>query len=125
MQEAPFCRPHLYLTYAEAYKTGRVRDTGIETSFPQPDNLVKLQLSMDSAKSQGLFPPGNGSSTGSQRGMMNFRKIPPNQFRQSYTNRASSSTGAAFDPPLTLPSDKAKLDNEELAQLDINKSPYR
>jgi hypothetical protein len=70
MQEAPFCRPHLYLTYAEAYKIGRVRDTGIETSFPQPDNLAKLQRSMDSAKSQGLFPPANGSSTGSQRGMM-------------------------------------------------------
>ncbi|KAH9872652.1 hypothetical protein J1614_005046 [Plenodomus biglobosus] len=57
MQETPFCRPHLFVTYAEADTMGLLRNTGTEQPFPRPDNLSKLQRSMDSARSIGLYPP--------------------------------------------------------------------
>ncbi|KAF2031403.1 hypothetical protein EK21DRAFT_88115 [Setomelanomma holmii] len=59
MQETPFCRPRLFLTYSDAEKSGKVRYVGMEQSFPQPDNLSKLQRSMDSARTIGLYPPHN------------------------------------------------------------------
>ncbi|KAF2854426.1 hypothetical protein T440DRAFT_275477 [Plenodomus tracheiphilus IPT5] len=57
MQETPFCRPRLFYTYAEAEVIGLLRATGTEQGFPRPDNLSKLQRSMDSARSIGLYPP--------------------------------------------------------------------
>lgn len=58
MQETPFCRPRLFLTYADvAQGAGVCRSTGTEQAFPIPDNLSKLQRSMDSAQTIGLFPP--------------------------------------------------------------------
>jgi hypothetical protein len=63
MQETPFCRPRLFLTYTEAEKSGKVRYVGVEQSFAEPDNLSKLQRSMDSARTIGLYPPHNYSSS--------------------------------------------------------------
>lgn len=57
MQETPFCRPRLFISYDDAVAAGSARDTGLEWYFPTPDNLSKLQRSMDSARSVGLFPP--------------------------------------------------------------------
>ncbi|KAI8940878.1 hypothetical protein NX059_002138 [Plenodomus lindquistii] len=57
MQETPFCRPRLFFTYAEANVMGFLRNAGTEQAFPRPDNLSKLQRSMDSARSIGLYPP--------------------------------------------------------------------
>jgi hypothetical protein len=57
MQETPFCRPRLFLTYQDAEMFSKLRYTGTEQSFPRPDNLSKLQRSMDSARSVGLYPP--------------------------------------------------------------------
>ncbi|KAJ4324125.1 hypothetical protein N0V94_001481 [Neodidymelliopsis sp. IMI 364377] len=57
MQETPFCRPRLFLTYLDADVSDKLRSTGTEQSFPRPDNLSKLQRSMDSARSVGLYPP--------------------------------------------------------------------
>ncbi|KAH9860225.1 hypothetical protein IAQ61_012009 [Plenodomus lingam] len=57
MQETPFCRPRLFCTYAEADIMGALRNSGTEQAFPRPDNLSKLQRSMDSARSIGLYPP--------------------------------------------------------------------
>lgn len=57
MQETPFCRPRLFFTYADAEAMARLRSTGTEQAFPRPDNLSKLQRSMDSARSVGLYPP--------------------------------------------------------------------
>ncbi|KAF2128382.1 hypothetical protein P153DRAFT_386503 [Dothidotthia symphoricarpi CBS 119687] len=62
MQETPFCRPRLILTFTDADAAGNLRSTGTEQSFPRPDNLSKLQRSMDSARSVGLYPPHGYSS---------------------------------------------------------------
>jgi len=67
MQETPFCRPRLFLTFADAELTGKLRSAGIEQAFPRPDNLSKLQRSMDSARTIGLFPPHGFSSTTEHR----------------------------------------------------------
>ncbi|KAJ8113917.1 hypothetical protein OPT61_g4076 [Boeremia exigua] len=57
MQETPFCRPRLFLTYVDADLADKLRSTGTEQPFPRPDNLSKLQRSMDSARAVGLYPP--------------------------------------------------------------------
>ncbi|EMD92027.1 hypothetical protein COCC4DRAFT_145458 [Bipolaris maydis ATCC 48331] len=62
MQETPYCRPRLIFTLADAEMMGQLRTAGTEQAFPRPDNLSKLQRSMDSARSIGLYPP-NGYST--------------------------------------------------------------
>ncbi|KAH7348090.1 RNA recognition motif 2-domain-containing protein [Pyrenochaeta sp. MPI-SDFR-AT-0127] len=62
MQETPFCRPRLFFTFADAEIMGQLRNTGTEQAFPRPDNLSKLQRSMDSARSIGLYPPHGYSS---------------------------------------------------------------
>jgi hypothetical protein len=67
MQETPFCRPRLFLTYVDAEVTGKLRSTGTEQVFPRPDNLSKLQRSMDSARTIGLFPPHGYSSIAEHR----------------------------------------------------------
>ncbi len=59
MQETPFCRPRLFFTSTDAENMGQLRITGTEQSFPRPDNLSKLQRSIDSARSVGLYPPHN------------------------------------------------------------------
>jgi hypothetical protein len=65
MQETPFCRPRLIITFAEAEMMDQIRLTGTEQPFPRPDNISKLQRSMDSARSTGLYPP-RGYSTGAE-----------------------------------------------------------
>jgi hypothetical protein len=67
MQETPFCRPRLFLTYIDAEITKQLRYTGTEQFFPRPDNLSKLQRSMDSARTIGLFPPHGYSSVTEHR----------------------------------------------------------
>lgn len=67
MQETPFCRPRLILTFVDAEATGKLRSTGTEQPFPRPDNLSKLQRSMDSARSVGLYPPHGYSSVTEHR----------------------------------------------------------
>jgi hypothetical protein len=67
MQETPFCRPRLFLTYMDSEITGKLRSTGTEQSFARPDNLSKLQRSMDSARTIGLFPPHGYSSIAEHR----------------------------------------------------------
>jgi hypothetical protein len=70
MQETPFCRPRLFTPYDDAIAMNAVRFAGIEQPFPNPDNLSKLQRSMDSARSVGLFPPSTLANNTGQRGTM-------------------------------------------------------
>lgn len=67
MQETPFCRPRLFFTTADAEIMTQLRNIGTEQSFPRPDNLSKLQRSMDSARSIGLYPPHGHSSVTEHR----------------------------------------------------------
>jgi hypothetical protein len=67
MQETPFCRPRLFLTYLDAEVDNKLRSTGTEQPFPRPDNLSKLQRSMDSARSVGLYPPHGFSAIAEHR----------------------------------------------------------
>ncbi|PSN71038.1 hypothetical protein BS50DRAFT_485785 [Corynespora cassiicola Philippines] len=57
MQETPFCRPRTFMAYSDAVANGTPRLAGTEVSFPIPDNLLKLQRSIESARSMGLYPP--------------------------------------------------------------------
>jgi hypothetical protein len=59
MQETPFCRPHLIVTEEEAKLMRQVRLTGTVQPFPRPDNMSKLQRSIDSARSAGLYTARN------------------------------------------------------------------
>ncbi|OAL50944.1 hypothetical protein IQ07DRAFT_610875 [Pyrenochaeta sp. DS3sAY3a] len=67
MQETPFCRPRLFLTFADPLSTNQIRRIGTEQAFPRPDNMSKLQRSMDSARSIGLYPPHGGSTLAQHR----------------------------------------------------------
>ncbi|KAF2261140.1 hypothetical protein CC78DRAFT_608714 [Lojkania enalia] len=66
MQEAPFCRPRLFWSEVDfqmhPHRIGRYA-IGTEQDFPAPDNPAKLQRSVDSARSIGLYPP-NGVNHG-------------------------------------------------------------
>jgi hypothetical protein len=60
MQEASFCRPRVFWSYLEAMNAQGIDGitlVGSEVDFPTPDNPAKLQRSMDSARSHGLYPP--------------------------------------------------------------------
>ncbi|PVI07690.1 hypothetical protein DM02DRAFT_512225 [Periconia macrospinosa] len=70
MAESPFCRPHLFLTYADAFKENQPRNTGTLQDFPQPDNWSKLQRSLNSARAVGLFPPSGIVNANIQRSMV-------------------------------------------------------
>ncbi|CAO2649560.1 Nn.00g069450.m01.CDS01 [Neocucurbitaria sp. VM-36] len=67
MQETPFCRPRLFITYTDAAMMNQLRKASTEQPFPRPDNLSKLQRSMDSARSIGLYPPHGYSSVTEHR----------------------------------------------------------
>lgn len=67
MQETPFCRPRLFLTFADPLSTNQIRRIGTEQAFPRPDNMSKLQRSMDSARSTGLYPPHGFSAMAQHR----------------------------------------------------------
>ncbi|KAH7386882.1 RNA recognition motif 2-domain-containing protein [Phaeosphaeria sp. MPI-PUGE-AT-0046c] len=67
MQETSFCRPRLFITSNDAEINGKRRSTGTEQVFPRPDNLSKLQRSMDSARTIGLFPPHGYSNNAEHR----------------------------------------------------------
>ncbi|KAF2654717.1 hypothetical protein K491DRAFT_581158, partial [Lophiostoma macrostomum CBS 122681] len=56
-QEAAYCRPRSIHSEMEARDRGDVRLTGTERPLPPPDNLAKLQRSIESAKCMGLYPP--------------------------------------------------------------------
>ncbi|KAF2181311.1 hypothetical protein K469DRAFT_531914, partial [Zopfia rhizophila CBS 207.26] len=45
MMLPPFCRPRLFLSFADAEIYGDVSLIGQETQFPQPNNTAKLQRS--------------------------------------------------------------------------------
>ncbi|KAF2868326.1 RNA recognition motif 2-domain-containing protein [Massariosphaeria phaeospora] len=57
MQETPFCRPRLFVDLESAIAVHNVRIAGTEQEFPEPDNRHKLQRSIDSARTMGLYPP--------------------------------------------------------------------
>ncbi|KAI4653198.1 uncharacterized protein J4E79_008711 [Alternaria viburni] len=57
MQETPYCRPRLFITQDEAELMNSIRHAGTELPLPRPDNISKLQRSIDSARSTGLFAP--------------------------------------------------------------------
>ncbi|KAF2714828.1 hypothetical protein K504DRAFT_445767 [Pleomassaria siparia CBS 279.74] len=57
MQETPFCRPRLFMSTVDGIEVNDVRAVGREIAFPIPDNQAKLQRSMDSARTVGLYPP--------------------------------------------------------------------
>ncbi|USP75762.1 hypothetical protein yc1106_03036 [Curvularia clavata] len=67
MQETPYCRPHLFFTIADAEMMGQLRSAGTEQAFPQPNNFTKLQRSMDSARTVGLYPPSGSQAATEHR----------------------------------------------------------
>ncbi|KAF1957456.1 hypothetical protein CC80DRAFT_560752 [Byssothecium circinans] len=72
MQEAPFCRPHIFHTYEEAIsKPGlSVRATGDLAHFPNPNNAMKFERSMANARIMGLFPPNGATNIAIHRGFV-------------------------------------------------------
>jgi hypothetical protein len=60
MKETAYCRPRLFHSFQDARANNNVFLTATEMRFPAPDNLAKLNRSMESARSTGLYPP-NGS----------------------------------------------------------------
>ena len=70
MQEAPFCRPHIFCTYDQAAldPESTLRSTGTVCKFPKPDNDRKFERSMANAGIMGLFPPSGITSNANNRG---------------------------------------------------------
>lgn len=60
MSETPYVRPRLYHSLTDAEVKSDIRWIGQETRFPNPDNQAKLQRSIDSARTVGLYAPNNG-----------------------------------------------------------------
>lgn len=89
MQETPFCRPRLFLPYVDAEISEKLRFTGTEQPFPRPDNLSKLQRSMDSARSVGLYPPHGYSAVTEHRNRASaYDRGTPRDMMQTATNLA-------------------------------------
>jgi hypothetical protein len=57
MQETAYCRPRLFYSSDDAMPMPSTMLIGTEQEFPHPDNLAKLNRSIDSARSTGLYPP--------------------------------------------------------------------
>lgn len=110
MQETPFCRPRLFLSYVDAEVSDQLRATGTEQSFPRPDNLSKLQRSMDSARSVGLYPPHGYSAITEHRNRASaYDRGTPRDMMQAATNLARQ---RAAPVPLGGLSDLQKRDVE-------------
>jgi hypothetical protein len=60
---------------------------GVEQPFPAPDNLSKLQRSMDSAKTVGLFPPSGVTNNGQRIAITGFDRGNPRDERQVNATR--------------------------------------
>jgi hypothetical protein len=89
MQETPYCRPRLIYTLVDADAMGQLRIAGTEQDFPRPDNLSKLQRSMDSARSVGLYPPHGYSSITEHRNRTSaFDRGGPRDMLQAAVNYA-------------------------------------
>jgi hypothetical protein len=89
MQETPFCRPRLFLPYLDAAASDKLRATSTEQPFPRPDNLSKLQRSMDSARSVGLYPPHGYSAVTEHRNRASaYDRGTPRDMMQAATNLA-------------------------------------
>jgi len=82
MQETPFCRPRLFMPYEDAMDMNQIRVAGVEQPFPAPDNLSKLQRSMDSARTVGLFPPSGVTNNGQRMAITGFDRGNPRDERQ-------------------------------------------
>jgi hypothetical protein len=112
MQETPFCRPRLFYTYIDAEITGKLRTTGTEQVFPRPDNLSKLQRSMDSARTIGLFPPHGYSSIAEHRNRgSGYDRGTPRDILQAAVHYARQRAAPAPVPFEDL-TDDTKLDVE-------------
>ncbi|KAF3042064.1 hypothetical protein E8E11_006172 [Didymella keratinophila] len=110
MQETPFCRPRLFLTYLDADVSDKLRATGTEQPFPRPDNLSKLQRSMDSARSVGLYPPHGFSAVSEHRNRASaYDRGTPRDMIQAAVNFARQ---RAASVPLQGLSDLHKRDVE-------------
>ena len=110
MQETPFCRPRLFLTYLDADVSDMLRATGTEQPFPRPDNLSKLQRSMDSARSVGLYPPHGFSAVSEHRNRASaYDRGTPRDMIQAAVNFARQ---RAAPVPLQGLSDLQKRDVE-------------
>ncbi|KAF2638953.1 hypothetical protein P280DRAFT_404151 [Massarina eburnea CBS 473.64] len=70
MQEAPFCRPHLFMTYDTARANRAIRETGTEEMFPVSDNPSKMSRSIDNARALGLFPPTGINANATHRSLI-------------------------------------------------------
>lgn len=89
MQETPFCRPRLFLPYVDADASDKLRATSTEQPFPRPDNLSKLQRSMDSARSVGLYPPHGYSAVTEHRNRASaYDRGTPRDMMQAATSLA-------------------------------------
>jgi hypothetical protein len=87
MQETPFCRPRLFASYGDAIFMNNIRLTGTEQPFAAPDNMSKLQRSIDSARAVGLFPP-TGMANNHRNGMTNYDRGNPRDHYQLPATRA-------------------------------------
>lgn len=102
MQETPFCRPRLFLTYLDADASDKLRSTGTEQPFPRPDNLSKLQRSMDSARSIGLYPPHGFSAITEHRNRVSvYDRGTPRDMMQAAMNFAHQRAAPVPLQPLT------------------------
>jgi hypothetical protein len=116
MQETPFCRPRLFVTYVDAELVNMIRSTGTEQAFPRPDNLSKLQRSMDSARTIGLFPPHGFGAMALHRGRTSaYDRGTPRDMLQAasqYAQAGASGLFGAMTAPTGVLTDAQKRDIE-------------
>ncbi|KAF1948301.1 hypothetical protein CC80DRAFT_318414 [Byssothecium circinans] len=111
MQEAPFCRPHIFHTYEEAIsKPGlSVRATGDLEHFPNLNNARKFERSMANARIIGLFPP-NGATNNTRVKLEDIsniryklgRRSPPSNSRWPQLELPTTRSIAASCPTSTV-----------------------
>lgn len=97
MQETPFCRPRLFLSKDDATAIGDFRQAGLEIEFPRPDNPAKLQRSMDSARTVGLYPPHGSGTTNDHRNRASaYDRGTPRDLVQSAAAMSTAQYNAPF-----------------------------
>jgi hypothetical protein len=97
MQETPFCRPRLFFSKDDVVTPANIRDIGTQLDFPRPDNPAKLQRSMDSARTVGLYPPHGAGATNDHRNRASaYDRGTPRDLVQSAAAMSSPQYGSPF-----------------------------
>ncbi|GAB7347727.1 hypothetical protein MBLNU459_g5280t1 [Dothideomycetes sp. NU459] len=100
MQEYTGFRPKVYY-HVDSTDMPEDKSPGDEAPFPEPDNLSKLQRSLDNAQTNGLYPPRAGQQNREERRHRSQydRGTPRAMYEESHFNRQDQKSRQHMNEP--------------------------